>query len=131
MGGIYGDFLLAFPEQLKALTVFSMTPQINGGWSIDEGSQQNIRGMYQHTGGRRLKESNGNLVSGSNMELWTQTTGLNGKFTTIESTVYRLNSDNDWTNEGGFVRYGLEKVVGNNGTESNNTAWNSGLNNFG
>lgn len=131
MGGIYGEFLLAFPEQFKTFTVYDMTPAVNGGWTTVENSGQVIKGIFQHTGGRRLQDTNGNLTQGSSCELWTKTAGLAGKFVTINSIVYRLSSDNDWTNEGGFARYGLDKIVGNNGSESTITAWNIGSNNFG
>lgn len=127
---IYGNMLLAFPEQKTTTTVYDMTPKINGGYEIVTGSNIEIKCVYQHTGGKKLQDNNGNLVEYSGLELWTVTTGLNGKFTQIENTVYRLNSDNDWHKEGGFVRYGLEKVVGNNGTEPTNTAWNIGTNSF-
>lgn len=128
---IYGEFLLAFPEQYKTITVYDMTPLINGGFSVVPDSEQIIKGIYQNTSGRRLQDSNGNLVQTSGFELWTTTPNLTGKFTEINQNIYRLNSDNNWVNEGGFVRYGLEKVVGNNGTEPINTSWNIGTNNFG
>lgn len=127
---IYGNMLLAFPEQKTTTIVYDMTPLINGGWQKVNNSDLQIVCIYQHTGGKKLQDSNGNLVEYSGLELWTDTTGLNGKFTQIENTVYRLNSDNDWHKEGGFVRYGLEKVVGNNGTEPTNTAWNLGADTF-
>ena len=44
--------------------------------------------------------------------------------------VYRLKDNSDWSREGGFWRYGLEKVVGNNGTESDDASWNTGANSF-
>ena len=131
MGGIYGDFLLAFPEQKKTVTVYSMTAKVNGGWAKVDGSEQTIKCIFQHSGGRKLKDSNGNKVEGSSIELWTTTAGLNGMYTTIEDTVYLLSGDNQWNNEGGYSKYSLEKVVGNNGTESTDTTWNSGSNNFG
>lgn len=131
MNGIYGEFLLAFPEQFRTVTVYSMDPKINGGWTVVPDSSVTIRGIYQHTSGRRIKDSNGNLVESSGLELWTETAGLNGKFTTIENTVFRITSDNQWTNEGGFCKYSLEKVVGNNGTESDDTTWNLGGGYFG
>ena len=130
MSGIYGDSLLAFPEQYITLTVYSMTAEVNGGWTRDEDSEQTIQGIYQHTGGKKLTESNGNLARTSSVEFWTATTGLNGMFTTIDSDVFRLSSDNDWHTEGGFVRYGLEKVIGNDGAESDDTTWNIGSDNF-
>lgn len=127
---IYGNMLLAFPEQKTTTTVYDMTPLINGGWEKVENSEIQIACIYQHTGGKKLQDSNGNLVFYAGMELWTETTGLNAKFTTIENTVYRLNSDNDWHKEGGFVRYGLEKVVGDDGTKSDDNSWNTGNNSF-
>lgn len=131
MSGIYGDMLLAFPEQYVEITVYSMTPKVNGGWNEVPGSSQTVQGIYQHTTGKRITDSNGNLVQTSGLEFWSETGGLSGMFSTIEGLVYRLNSDNNWNKEGGFYRYGLEKVVGNNGSEPNNTTWNPGTNNFG
>lgn len=131
MSGIYGDMLLAFPEQQTSITVYDMTPKVNGGWNEVTGSSQSVLGIYQHTTGKRIQDSNGNLVQTSGLEFWTSVGGLAGKFTKIEDLVYRLNSDNNWNKEAGFYRYGLEKVVGNNGFEPNNTTWNPGTNNFG
>lgn len=131
MGAIYGEFLLAFPEQMQTVTVYDMTARINGGWDAVEGSSQTIRAIFQHTSGKQIKDSNGNLVEGSGLELWTATSGLNGKFTTIEQIVYRIKANNEWKNEGGFIRYSLEKVVGNGTAEPNNTTWNTGGHNFG
>lgn len=50
-------------------------------------------------------------------------------FTKINGVLFRLKSDNDWNNEGGFILYTLEKVIGN-GAESEVTAWNFGKDNF-
>lgn len=129
--GIYGDMLLAFPEQRATATIYDMEAEINAGWTRVQGSDQLISCIFQHTTGKRLQDNNGNLVQVSGLELWTETTGLNGKFTTINNVVFRLISDNDWHKEGGFVRYGLEKVVGNDGTKSDDNSWNTGNNSFG
>ena len=127
---VYGDMLLYFPEQRRALTVFDMTPKINGGWNkvVDQSGNlitQTITGVYQNTGGDQTVDSNGNLVHKKSLELWTETKGLDDKFTTYEGSIYRLKADNQWESEGGFYRYTLEKVVGNNGTESDNATWNT------
>lgn len=131
MGGCYGDFLLAFPEQFTSITVFDMAPKINGGWVIDEDSYVTVKGLYQHIGGQSLRENNGNLEQGSKVEFWSETPGLNNKFTTIDGKIFRLKNDWDWIREGGFTHYGLERVDGNDGTESVDTSWNLGGNNFG
>lgn len=127
---VYGDMLLAWPEQFRTLTVYEMEPELPGGWS-EETNAQEIRGIIQHTSGRRLKDLGGNLVQSSGAELWTQKGALAGWFTKIGSDVYRLTGDNKWESEGGFYRYSLEKVIGNDNTEQDNTPWNTGSNNFG
>lgn len=126
---VYGDMLLYWPEQRRSLTVFDMKPKINGGWDkvLDQSGKlitQTITGVYQNTGGDSTVDQNGNLVHKKQLELWTETGGLADKFTTYENNIYRLTSDNQWESEGGFYRYTLEKVVGNNGTESDNATWN-------
>lgn len=127
---VYGDMLLYWPEQRRSLTVFDMIPKINGGWTkvLDQQGNlitQTITGVFQNTGGDSTVDANGNLVHKKQLELWTETGGLSDKFTTYESSIYRLTSDNQWESEGGFYRYTLEKVVGNNGTESDNATWNT------
>lgn len=129
MNGVYGDMLLHFPEQKRTITVYSMTPKVNGGWTVNN-DQQSVRGIWQHTSPKQLKDSNGNLVESAGLEFWSNTGGLNGLFTQLDNAVYRLNSIQPWPFEGGFFRYNLTKVVGNNGTESDESTWNTGTNSF-
>lgn len=138
MAGVYGDMLLAWPEQNRTIEVYDMKPKPNGGWDkvVDQSGNvitQTIIGVFQNTRGGGVKDSNGNLVETEGRELWTQTEGLNGKFTTWNGEVFRLlvPDGSDWSFEGGFYRYGVEKVVGNNGTESDNATWNIGGGSFG
>lgn len=130
MAGIYGDMLLAFPEQFITITVYSQTANYNAGW-IPGNDQRQVRGIIQNTSGNRIKDNNGNLARSGGEEFWTGEANLAGLFTQIDGDVYRLVSDNKWKTEGGFFRYSLEKVVGNDGTESANPAWNTGGHNFG
>ena len=134
---VYGDMLLYFPEQRRSLSIYDMKPKINGGWDkvVDPTTgqviTQTITGVFQNTSGDQTRDQNGNLVHIKGMELWTETGGLSDKFTDINGSVYRLTADNDWESEGGFFRYTLNKVVGNNGAESDNAAWNLGGNSLG
>ena len=136
MSGVYGDMLLAWPEQMRTLSVYDMKARINGGWDkvVDpqtgELITQTIIGVFQNTRGGGVKESNGNLIKTEGRELWTQTGNLDGKFLDFEGEVYRLQDTNNWSFEGGFHRYGLQKVVGNDATESDNASWNIGGNSF-
>ena len=136
MSGIYGDMLLVWAEQHRTVTVFDMKPKINSGWDkvVDQQGQlitQTVRGVYQNTKGDQIKDSNGNLVKTKGFEFWTKEKDLDGKFLThTDGCVYRLTSSNDWSFEGGFYRYSLDKVVGNDATESDNATWNLGTNTF-
>ena len=137
MSGVYGDMLLAWPEQMRTLSVYDMEAKINGGWNKVVDPQtgdlitQTIIGVFQNTRGGGVKDSNGNLVKTEGRELWTETGNLDGKFLDFEGEVYRLQDTNNWSFEGGFHRYGLQKVVGNDGTESDNATWNIGSGSFG
>ena len=139
MAGVYGDMLLAFTEQNRKLEVYDQNPGINAGWEAVKDPQTGkvitttVVGVFQNTRGGGIKDSNGNLVDVEGCEFWTQEAGLVGKFFQRNSKVYRLSvpDDSDWNFEGGFYRYGVEKVVGNNGTESDNAAWNLGGGSFG
>lgn len=135
MSGIYGDMLLAWPEQQRTIQIYDMKPRINGGWDVVKDQAGNviyttIIGVFQNTRGGGVKENNGNLVKTEGRELWTQTGNLEGKFLTWEGEVYRLTDTNNWGFEGGFHRYGVEKVVGNDATESDNASWNIGGDTF-
>ena len=131
MNGVYGDILIAFPEQFRHVTVYRMDAQVNGGFTKTVGSDKRIRCLFQHTKGRTLKDSNGNLVKTSGFELWTHEKALAGYFVNIDDDVYRITFGADWTYEGGFVRYALDRVVGNDGTDTENTTWNLGKGSFG
>ena len=136
MSGIYGDMLLAWPEQQRTINIYDMKPKVNGGWDIVKDQAGNIIyttiiGVFQNTRGGGVKDGNGNLVVTNGCELWTQTADLDGKFFQKDNVVYRLTDTNNWSFEGGFHRYGVEKVVGNDGTESDNASWNIGAGSFG
>jgi hypothetical protein len=127
---VYGDMLLFFSEQRRSLTVYQQTPLINGGWEKVLDSDLVVTGIFQNTKPSQIKDGNGNLVLSSGFEFWSETGNLNDYFTQIKDKVYRLISMQDWETEGGFYRYSLDKVVGNNGSETDDTAWNLGPNSF-
>lgn len=131
MGGVYGDIITSFPEQRRLVTVYEMTPGINGGWTIVPNMSIQISAIFQNTRKKSVVDSNGNLVYVSGQQLWTETSKLDGWFTNIDGNVYRITGQNNWDYEGGHYAYDLEKVVGGDGTESVNPAWNTGGNTLG
>ena len=136
MSGVYGDMLLFFREQFRNFHLFQMNPKVNGGWEIVKDLDGKtiytvVLGILQDTRGDAIKEYNGNLVETDGRELWTKTKGLAGYFFDFDGSTYRLIDSSKWDFEGGFFRYGLQKVVGNNATESDQSSWNLGGNSFG
>ena len=138
MSGVYGDMLLAFTEQYTDIVVYDMKPKMNAGWDkvVDQSGNlitQTIIGVFQNTRAGGIKDQNGNLIDSEGCEFWSFEDGLVGKFFNRNGKVYRLSvpDDSDWKSEGGFYRYGVEKVVGNNGAESDNATWNIGGGSFG
>lgn len=136
MSGVYGDMLLYFREQFREFSLYQMNPLINGGWEVVKDESGNViytqvSGILQDTRGDAIKESNGNLVETDGRELWTKVKGLAGFFLDFDGSTYRLIDSAKWEFEGGFYRYGLQKVVGNNATESDESSWNLGGNSFG
>ena len=131
MSGTYGDMLIAFPEQLRKVNVFKMEAKVNGGWTVDGKTQFSVRGIFHHTTGKQIKENGGNLAVSSGYELWTNAENLTGLFTRIQTDTYRIKGVSAWAHEGGFLKYSLEKVIGNDGTQSHSTAWNTGSHSFG
>lgn len=128
--GIYGDMLLVFPEQFRTFTAYEMNALINGGFEKVEGSEKDVLGIVQNTKGNAIAEQGGNLVNKSVFELWTSSANLDGLFIDIDGKPFRLIDSNNWVLEGGFKRYTLEMVGGNNATESDDTAWNLGNDSF-
>lgn len=128
--GIYGDMLLVFPEQFRTFTAYEMNALINGGFEKVEGSEKDVLGILQNTKGNAIAEQGGNLVNKSGFELWTSSTNLDGLFIDVDGKPFRLIDSNNWVLEGGFKRYTLEMVGGNNATESDDTAWNLGSDSF-
>lgn len=128
--GIYGDMLLVFPEQFRTFTAYEMNALINGGFDRVEGSEKDIQGILQNTKGNAIAEQGGNLVNKSVFELWTSSTNLDGLFIDVDGKPFRLIDSNNWVLEGGFKRYTLEMVGGNNATESDDTTWNLGNDSF-
>jgi hypothetical protein len=128
---VYGEALLAFPEQFRDYLYFDADPKIGDGYEGRE-NVKSATGVVQ-TATSRAKDSNGNLVISRNYKLWTATKLGAGKFVEFEGLIYRVMTDADWPNEGGFYDFDIEKVVGSTIRKTPETAdeWNTGEGHFG
>jgi hypothetical protein len=134
--GVYGEMLLAFPEQIRSFLLFDAEAGLNDGY----GPRQNIvkaNGVIQ-TSTSTVKDENGNLVRSVHYRLWTKTKfpdaiGSMGRFVDFGGIVYRVMSESDWPTEGGFYFHDLEKVIGTAPGKASvpADAWETGEGNFG
>ncbi len=96
MSGIYGDILLAWPEQNRTIEVYDQNPKINAGWDAVTDPQTGkviktpIVGVFQNTRGGGIKNSNGNLNITEGCEFWCHTDNLDSKFFEWENKVFRI-----------------------------------------
>lgn len=123
---MYGDQLLAFPEAMVDFPYFDMAALQGGGYG-PRTSAQLVRGVFQCTGGRMVKTSNGNVVRERETRFWSTVQLQTGRFMECEGDVYRVGMpDNEWNREGGFTVYDLHKVVGGDGREAVAPAFDDG-----
>lgn len=131
MSGAYGSILTAFPEQFDQVEYFDMQPLVGSGWGPRTDKLTIAAVVIQCTTGRKIKDSNGNLVTFRGMELWTEELLKAGRFVDFEedgeSSVYRIMGDNAWRREAGFTVYSLEKVVAADGTEVVDPGFSTGV----
>lgn len=123
MGSAYGDILVHFPELRIEIPYFEQTANIGAGYTA-VGESRNISVIRQTGPGRRLSgttRSDFNAISpvlkiNDNLDIWTEEKLTVGWFVAYENEVYRIVRQYDWLLEAGFYGYGLEKVVGNDGS---------------
>ncbi len=128
---VYGESLLAFPEQFRDFISFESNPNIGDGYGARK-NKNTGSGVIQ-TSTSRAKDSNGNIVISRNYILWTDAKLTLGNFVEFETFIYRVLTDADWPREGGFYDYDLEKVVGSAPGKDPVAAddWNTGEGHFG
>jgi hypothetical protein len=134
--GIYGNGLRDFPEQYRTVEYFNMTPNMSGGYDpvLDDDEEPveptDIEGVLQNTGKKGVKDSNGNIAYVSSMEFWSEDELELGWFIKFNDVTFRLIPANDWSIEDGFYRYGLEKLIGDDGSLTNDVEFNNGMGNI-
>lgn len=119
MSGFYGSMLLGWSELRQPMEHFDMDPKINDGY--DEANFLGIiYGIIQNDSSG-VKVQNGNLVRYVEDFLYYDEELKSGTFIKVKGYIYRLVLDNEWPSQGGFYRYILNKLVGSNGSDVEET----------
>ena len=142
MGGVYGTMMFAFADQFKTIKVYSADANVTAGFTAPYNIRQ-IRGVVHMYSAPPTAEGikagvssfqglgKGNAVVQKRPFLWADTEVPVGDFLMWNNDVFRAITENQWLTEGDIVEQGLEKVVGLNGANSNNIAFDTGADSFG
>jgi hypothetical protein len=127
--GVYGEMLDFFPEQFRSGTYFEQEPLINDGYTRGEipPDETPITGVFQNNTSD-IFDGNGNLVKRKGLYLWIMTPLVEGRFVRFQDVVYRIVVGNEWPSEGGFYEYQIKRLVGSNGDDAIEPAFNLGNN---
>jgi len=127
-GGAFGNMLTMFPETKIVVDYFDMQPLHGGGYG-PRTDWSKVYGILQCTTGRRVRHANGNKIIGRGMRFWTETPLQAGRFISDGVYTYTLAipSQDDWDREAGFYIYDLERVTGQDGTETVEPSFNHGV----
>jgi len=127
-GGAFGNMLTMFPETKIAIDYFDMQP-LNGAGYGPRTDWSKVYGILQCTTGRRVRHANGNKIIGRGMRFWTETQLQAGRFISDGVYTYSLAipAQDDWNHEAGFYIYDLERVTGQDGTETVKPTFNHGV----
>ena len=131
MGSIHGSMLVHFTEEFRPFTYFQMTPRVTSGFEerTDVRKSRGVVHMYSApptAEGVKLREVNTSLVIEKKPFLWCRTVIPVGWFVEFGDDVYRVLSHNEWEFEASMTIHGLERVVGDNGTVTNEPSYNLG-----
>ena len=139
--GVYGSMIWAVADQFIDLVVFSATANVTAGYTAPTNIRK-VRGVIHMYSAPPTAEGikagvpsfqsigNGNAVVQKKPFLWADKALPVGDFVKWDSDVFRVVSENQWLHESDLVAQGLEKVVGLNGAQSNNLAFNIGTDSF-
>jgi hypothetical protein len=141
MGGVYGTMMFAFADQFRTLKVFSATANVTSGFTTPTNIRY-IRGVIHMYSAPPTAEGikagvpsfqglgKGNAVVQKRPFLWADTEVPVGDFVTWNDDIFRAITENQWLTESDLVEQGLEKVVGLNGANADNIAFNTGADSF-
>ena len=115
-GPVYGDFLCAFSELFAPYTVFAMKAIAGGGYGPRE-SIATVYGVLRFTPGGKMGIQGDNRQPNDVATFWCYADEegkiRQGMFIEIEKKgIFILTKDNNYENEGGFIRFTVAVVPG-------------------
>lgn len=110
---LYGDILLHFPELIKDFTIYNSTPQVLSGMTKVQAKK--VLGIIQNVKSGKLEKEGDTSVDADVPTIWVFSDTLELYQIVQEdgdATLYRVQQQAPWLDEGGFSVYVLQKIVG-------------------
>jgi hypothetical protein len=134
MSGVYGAQLAYFPELFDDYEVFRMAPQIGAGFGarIAVGT---FSGYFSRNKGGQESVVTELRTENQKATFWAEdeiprSAISQGCYIEDDGELYQFLLDNGYVREGGFVRHGLQLVVGNNDKQKPHARVNLGLDEY-
>lgn len=134
MGGVYGAQLAFFPELFEDYEIFKMAPAMGAGY----GARQRVgivTGYFSRNKGGQESVVTDLRTENQKATLWCEdeiphSSIAQGLYVEDDGELYQFVLDNGYVREGGFVRHGLQMVVGNTDKQKPHKNVNLGLDEY-
>ena len=126
MAGLYGDMLIYYSEQFQRFEAFYQVARVGSGYN-KVGESFKIVGVVQTAEGANVIGSTGKLsqyagwrtlAAPEEKQLWTYTKQKFGTYFIYDDEVWVVGGRKDWSKEAGFYAYKINRLVGDNGTQT-------------
>ena len=108
---VLGEILVYFSEFKEKFRCFTAKVQVGAGIS-DRTYLPDVIGILQYLKGGGTDNDSGAVYATEKPYLWTKAELPNLAFIERPNELYRIVGNNDWSREGGFYRYDLQKWQG-------------------
>jgi hypothetical protein len=138
MGGVYGSFIEFFPELFEKCVTYTQVPLETAGYKGRKDGKT-YRVIYQSDGesgltgpaGRLSYHSQWRTIDMANNDImWSRKEIPVGVFfihPRKEKAVYRVVKQLDFSKEGGYYEWGIQRVTGDNGNQTGRLSINKGI----
>lgn len=112
----YGDILSAFPELLKEYQIFTMTPQVGGGYSDRTPLFKKVGSFIKESRSLMMAQGEARVTNEAGVfychEFTVEQMLPQGVYFEEDNQIFVIKDDRTFAKEGGFGAYGCQLVQG-------------------
>jgi hypothetical protein len=134
MEAVYGAQLAYFPELFAQYPVFDMLPLVGGKGFGPRTNVQEISAVMQKSPGGALAIEADLRQEGGKALIWIPEDDASkvsqGRYLLDGKDLYLFENDNNFLREGGFIRFGIKRVVGTTGQQKVDESVDLGISDY-